>query len=415
MATGLLAASMTMFFSISKAAPGDFDETATLAFAVAHGAWPCAYSTHNDHPIPPLYPVVAGAVMEASGIGSTKLPASRSDSGRCRSTAVSTFQWHGPLLAAWLLGLLGWPSLLAGLVLAVRAAGRGPSRLDIVGLCLIGCALPVAGALIQFFHPEDLFAMGLILAALAAALRRRWRATGVLVALACCTKQYALLAAVPLLVAAPGRDRRRLLLGAVVTAAAILIPLALVMGQGMIDALAGAGATLPGRDTLIGASGLHGWVLVAVSRGSPLLLAALTALWLRRRLGARVMEPSTLTALLAVCLALRLVFEVNLYDYYFLALSVALVAADMISGRIRFETVAWLLPTGVLFSGLAPLDQMQQRFPVPVQMLVVLSGLALAARPLWRACLARGESDAEDQHRRVLVPPGRRPVEVMTG
>jgi hypothetical protein len=399
-ATGLLVASMTMFFSISKTVPGDFDETATPAFAVAHGAWHCAYSIQNDYPIPPLYPVVAGSVMDATGIGSMKLPGSRSDSGRCRSTTVSTFQWHGPLFFAWLLGLLGWPSLLAGLVLAVRASGRGPSRLDIVGLCLVGCALPVATALIQFFHPEDLFAMGLLLGALAAALRRRWLATGVLVALACCTKQYALLAAVPLVV---------------VTAAAILTPLAVVMGKGMIDALAGANATLPGADTLIGTSGLHGWMLVAFSRGSPLLLSAMTALWARLRLGAAVMEPSTLTALLAVSLALRLLFEVNLYDYYFMALSVALVTADMIGGRIRFETVAWLLPTGMLFSGLAPFDLMQQRFPVPMQMLVVLSGLTLAAQPLWRACHARRGSDAEDPHRRVLAAPGRRKVEVMTG
>lgn len=414
MATVLVVASMTMMFSVSKTIPGDYEETSIPAFAVAQGAWPCAYSTQNDHPIPPLYPVAAGAVIDATGIGSMKLPASQPGSGRCSEDAVSMFRWHGPLFFVWLLGLLGWPWLLAGLLLVVRAAGRGPSRLDILGVCLLGCSLPVAAALIQDFHPEDLFAMGLILGSLAAALRGRWLATGILVGLACCTKQYALLAAVPLVVVAQGRDRRRLLLGAVGIGAAVLIPLALAMGRGMIDALAGADATLPGPGTLVGTSGLHGWVLVAVSRGSPLLLAAMAALWARRRLGPDVMQPSVLTALLAVCLALRLVFEVSLFDYYFVALSVALVAADMIGGRIRFQTVAWLLMTGALFSGLAPLDLMQQRFPVPLQMLVVLPGLALAAQPLWRACQARQVSDVEEPHRHVLAMR-RRTVEVMTG
>jgi hypothetical protein len=413
-ATGLLVASMTLFFTISKTVPGDVAETAIPAFAVAHGAWHCAYSTANEYPIPPVYPVVTGALMDVTGTGGMKLPGSHLDSGPCLPVAATTFQWHGPVFFLWLLGFLGWPVLLAGLMLMVRASGRGPSRLDLFGLCLIGCVLPVGAALIQDFHPEDLFAMGLLLGGLAAALRGRWLATGVLVGLACCTKQYVLLAAVPLVVVAPGRERRRLLLGIVSTGIAVLLPLMVTMGRGLIGGLVGTKATPTGHDTLMATLALHGWTLVAVSRGSPLLVAAMAALWARRRLGAAVVEPSTLIALVAVSLGLRLVFEVNLFDYYFLALSVSLVAADMIGGRIRFQTVAWLVPAGALFSGLEPFDLMQQRFPVPIQMLVVLSGMMFAAQPLWRACRAGRESAAQDGYGRAPTAP-RRKVEVAAG
>jgi hypothetical protein len=402
-ATGLLAASMALWFSLFRTGPGDFVETSIPAFAVSQGDWHCAYPVTNDYPIPPLYPVVAGSVMALTGIGRTNVPVSPTGGNGCPVPAVSTFVWHGPLFLVGLLGLLGWPVLLAGLLGVVGAAGRRPTKVDVVGLCLTASAPPVAAAFMLDFHPEDLVAMGLILGSLAAALRRRWLGAGVLIGLACCTKQYALLAAVPLVLVAQGRDRRRLALGAVGVSVAVLVPLALAMGWGLVDALAGAKATPPGGLTLIGISGLTGWRLVIIARGCPLLLAAMTAFWARRRLGPSVMWPPTLTALVATSLALRLVFEVNLFDYYFLALSVALVATDMVAGRIRLETAAWVLVAGALFTGIAPLDFLAQRFPVPMQMVVALSGLTLAVVPLARACLALPTAPTDEGHALVLA------------
>ena len=49
-----------------------------------------------------------------------------------------------------------------------------------------------------------------------------------------------------------------------------------------------------------------------------------------------------LISLVATSLALRLVFEQNIFGYYFMALCVTLVLLDVISGRIRGELVAWL-------------------------------------------------------------------------
>ena len=54
------------------------------------------------------------------------------------------------------------------------------------------------------FHPQDLFAMGFALAAMACVRRSAWAVAGVFIALAVLSQQFAVLVAVPLLVLAPG-------------------------------------------------------------------------------------------------------------------------------------------------------------------------------------------------------------------
>ena len=115
---------------------------------------------------------------------------------RCPTVGVG-IRWPNPVLSCGRSASSGWPLLLAGYVLVIRASGWGRRRLEVVGACLLACAPAVAGTLVDYFHPEDLFAMGLLLGAVAAHLRRRWVVAGILIGLACCAKQYAVLAAVP--------------------------------------------------------------------------------------------------------------------------------------------------------------------------------------------------------------------------
>jgi hypothetical protein len=206
--------------------------------------------------------------------------------------------------------------------------------------------------------------------------------------LACCTKQYSLLALAPLLVVAPRRDRWRFLLAAVCVAAAILVPFAIVIGKGAVDAIAATRATPGGTGTFVGRLHLHGAELVAASRVLPLALAAAAAGWARLRLGPRIYRPQALVALLAVSLALRLVFEVNLFGYYFMPTAVALIALDIVGGRLRIETIGWILVTAAFFPPVfEPLVLVAERNSLIVQPVLSLSGLALAALPLYRMCV----------------------------
>jgi len=91
-------------------------------------------------------------------------------------------------------------------------------------------------------------------------------------------------------------------------------------------------------------------MLVLMSRVLPIALSLLLALWAKRRLGARVLEPVPLLSLIATALGLRLAFEQNLFGYYFMALAVSLVVLDIVGGRIRGELVAWIALVTLAFS-----------------------------------------------------------------
>jgi hypothetical protein len=267
----------------------------------------------------------------------------------------------------------------------VIASGRGGTRFELLGTWALGAIPAIASAYMQYFHPEDLLAMGLALGAIAFALRRRWVAAGICLGLACCSKQYAVLAAIPLVLATPRGARARLTAAAGGTGIVVLAPLTAVMGKGMILSLAGRYATTMNGQTLVGQLGLHGDLRLAAARGLPLAIAAGLAVFARRRFGDELLAPVPLTALVAGSLILRLVFEVNLYSYYFLAAAVSLVALEVVGGRFRLGTVAWLVATGALYPpAYEALVPIQERAALFIQAGVVICALALALGPLLR-------------------------------
>jgi glycosyl transferase family 87 len=383
-ATGLFLGCVSLWYTSSVS---DNLESLVPAAAFEQGSLHCAYPPEITSSVPPLYPLIAAGVMEVTRIGASEAGAYLYTGAHCVTPDNVVYRSFSAKQSLYLLGFIGWPFLLAGFVALVRASGRGRSRYEFLGVCLLACAPAVAEPLVEFFHPEDMVAMGLILLGLAAAIRRRWAAAGLCIGLACCTKQYALLAMAPLLVAAPRRERWRFLAATVAVAAAVLVPVVLLVGRDAFDAIAGTHATPGGTVTLVGRLHLHGLGLVAASRALPLALAGVIAGWARSRLGSAVLRPQPLVAILAASLALRLVFEVNLFGYYFMATAVALVALDIVVGHVRVETVGWILAVAAFYPPFfEPLVLVAGRDALIVQPVLSLSGLALAALPLWRLC-----------------------------
>ena len=87
-------------------------------------------------------------------------------------------------------------------------------------------------------------------------------------------------------------------------------------------------------------------------RGLPLVAAAALALWARRRLGAGALDPAPLVSLIAVCLALRVVFEEGLFGYKLLVLVVMVVLVAVVSGRITAELMSWLALVTLAYTSL---------------------------------------------------------------
>ena len=195
--------------------------------------------------------------------------------------------------------------------------------------------------------------MGLILLGSAAVLRDRWWLAGLFLGLALVTQQFALLAAVALFVAVPTRGRWRLALAAFLTAAVVDVPfLIATSGRALHAIVVGTGFSPSLGGTVLWETDLHGSLLFVASRVMPIVVAGLIAIWARRRLGDEVVTPPTLVSLVGTALAMRLVFEVNLWAYYFMALAVSLVVLEAVRGRLRPTVVGWLLASTLAFDPL---------------------------------------------------------------
>lgn len=386
LATGVF---LGMFSAFGGFYGGDSNLVDVPAYALAEGVAQCAYPPDLNTDAPLVYPVIAAGFVAVAGEPASQ-PFPRPTAG-CRQMGTSIYDWqyrstHQRILWA---GMFGWAALLAGFVAVLRAAGRGRNGWEAISVVLLALVPQVAVTLTGFFHPEDLLALGLVLGGLAAIRRERWLVAGALFGVAIMTKQYALLVAVPVAIAVPPR-RRAAFVGAMAAAVAVFaLPMVLLWGADGVKAFIGSGGTLIRRGTIVDLAKLPSFPRLVVARVLPILVAGLVAYAARRRLGDRLLEPGPLLSLVAVSLALRLVFEVNFYDYYLMALAVTLLALDCCTGRIRGITVVWVL--GGFYLVPIPVvlySPIVNRYPVAVQAFVSLSGLAIAATSLWRSCQA---------------------------
>ena len=145
------------------------------------------------------------------------------------SHALNATQWIG--CAAWL-------ALMAGVIAWLRASGRGRRGWEPVTLLVVAGLLPVWMCVQSVFHPQDLIALGLALAAMACARRQRWVTAGILVALAVLSQQFALLVAVPLFVLAPRARKVPLTCAALVTGVIVVLPLMVLSSGRALGAIA---------------------------------------------------------------------------------------------------------------------------------------------------------------------------------
>ncbi len=119
----------------------------------------------------------------------------------------------------------------------LRALGR-PALVRWAAL-LLCVANPVSISALRFGHAEELLASALAIGAVLAATRGRWAWAAVLLGLAVATKDWALLAVGPVVLALPERRVQSLLLAGAVTAA-VLAPLEFGSGGSFGSATAGA-------------------------------------------------------------------------------------------------------------------------------------------------------------------------------
>ena len=148
---------------------------------------------------------------------------------------------------------------------AAASVGPGPQRMGSVRRRLHAVVPIVWAPVLDEYHPQDMVAVGLVLASIACVKRREWVWAGMLLGLAVTTQQFALLALAPLVVVVPGKARWRLLGAAAVAAVVISLPMVIVTsGRAIHGVLLGTGDSMT----------LGGTVLWELSRGPVLVFSA---------------------------------------------------------------------------------------------------------------------------------------------
>jgi len=237
-------------------------------------------------------------------------------------------------------------TLVLGTALARLAAERGqPVAVQgvVAGLAVIN---PVTFRALHWGHPEELLAAALCIGAILAAMRQRTILAGLLLGLALATKQWALIAILPTLIAAPERPLR-LAAVAAVTACLLTLPMALgdpgqfrSVTQSASGAVSGTSPTTPwnvwwplaeatdlpdGRAVFVGP--------VWIARGShPAIIAVAVVLslllWRRRE-----RRPEDALLLLALLFLLRCLLDTWNNDYYHAPFLLALLAWEVVRHR----------------------------------------------------------------------------------
>jgi hypothetical protein len=337
----------------------DATESLYSTWAISHGELACAYPPAHHlnllplfqpvHSIAPLWPLVSGGVAALTRLGHVAAFPSHAAMGpHCSHAFDAMYQWAFATrveLPTVGIGYLSWFILMGGAIAMLRTSGRGRCRWEPAALIVLAGISPVWSPLLDEYHPQDLVAVGLVLAGLACARKSWWAWTGVFLGLAFTAQQFALLVIVPLIVMAP-RDRVFRFVGSAVGVAALVaVPvIAITSGQALNPIVLGSGdaSVTVVRSTVVWEMHLPGALRLVVSRMLPIALSLVLAWWATRRLGKAVLEPVPLLSVVALSLSFRLVFDTSLWGYYFMALAVLLVLLDVACGRFRGQLVAWL-------------------------------------------------------------------------
>ena len=154
---------------------GDADETTISSWPIAHAQFTCAFPKGRIT-VAPLYPFVSGFISAVARLGNgVPFPTRQAFGPDCSNAFGAVTDWGvgaGVMEKTLLIGYIGWLALLVGTVALLRACGRGRCGWEPVTLLALAGLPPVWMCVENFFHPQDLLAMGVVLGALACARAR---------------------------------------------------------------------------------------------------------------------------------------------------------------------------------------------------------------------------------------------------
>ena len=254
------------------------------------------------------------------------------------------------VLAAGLLGVF--------LAVSMMRAGRPWTVWALLAAAVV--VNPLTKQVAFWGHPEELLGVVLVVAAVIAAGRRHPLAAGLLFGAALATKQWAALAAIPLLIAAPAGTRVRVALTAVLLAAVLTVPMlvgnpdrfhaaqALVSTKisytntvtpsnlwfPLASGTYGAGTDAFGRKTKVLQYSMPNAVGRTLHLGVAAVALVLSLLYARRARSRDGFEPDDVLQLVALLFLLRCMLDPTSISYHHMPFLIALISFEALRRRV---------------------------------------------------------------------------------
>ncbi len=384
-----------VLISLNLGGPSSVDAWITVmpTMALSHGDLACSYpaGSYGSSLVAPLLPLVLSPLATVTHLGDqTNYPRHVSTASNC---GVQFQQWfqrveaNGALNGSLWFGYAEWRVLAGGVVAVLRGSRYGPRVAELVAAMLLAILPALLLTLNPFFHPEDGVALGLAFASLGLLMSRRWSLAGALMVGAVLSQQFALLVVLPAVLLSPRESWRGIAKGALFSTVIVLGPLTLATHGRVLTNLLAVDSTSFSDDSWISNFHMHGISLWLLSRVEPVALTVAAAIVMRRRRGSRAFDGATLVRIAALALSLRVLFEVNLYGYYFMGVGVALIVSELLVGRFRVGVLVWLIGDWWLFNPYSLPGPAHFWSFVPFWLpgaVLAASAVALCVDSLWR-------------------------------
>ena len=318
-------------------------ESTIPAVEVATGNVACMYpGTATAFPtMSPLYPAIAGLLISPFDLGQSPLLTSQ----KCSNVDATNQRWLSNTVVHRLLEIISvfmWLVLAAGSLALIRTTRWRHTRAEVVMLFALGLSPVIMLAWLYESHAEDFLCVGLLLFAAAAVHRGQGVRAGIFAAAAILAQPFGILGVVVVVICAHRSLRRPIVLSGLAMGAMILGPLVIVTSGRAISGALGGRFTPSNGDAWTSQFSTTHLQVVLLTRVTPVILSALGAVWARRRYGDKVTEPAVLIALMTLGLSWRLLFEINVYGYYFMAMTAGFIVTCAVTGRFVPYVVAWL-------------------------------------------------------------------------
>ncbi|NNN21112.1 MAG: hypothetical protein HKL80_03815 [Acidimicrobiales bacterium] len=376
----------------------DFPQTTNPAVAIAQGKLSCAYDGSIINDANPLYPLILALSLRTFTSSQDISQLFEVDSTVCANPNPQISLSDN--LASHIVSdtaFVTWLVVAFGLIYVLQKSARKNTWFLIYALFGLSLMPFFAASISIFFHPEDVLAIGLVLISTGAMLREKWILSGIFAGLALDSKLIAVPFLLVLFVLIPGKARIKFTLAAVFISALILSPFLITLPSS-IKIFAGHDALtflINAPSIMSYLKGIFGSHAALASRGLPVIFAGVFAIVFKMKLPNVFKNTEAVVILLCASAIWRVFFEVEVFAYYLMPISITFFLIVLICNRGYMLYLFWSFVTALIYNATngAWGEQFMTKFFLLAQLIAIMPPLlfiitlAVSNWKTWKASI----------------------------